>query len=976
MDKLTPFIVLLRLTLKIDVMDCQKKLLTSITTSSSNTYTSVSWDNPVEFDPSLPFAIFRAILFPLVYLADSPDFSFIRPPFLVKTSSLFEDAIQEAFYRLDDSMYERLPEMARAQVQKRSSPSDLILSFNYSDSSSLIPNKTIDAGEESSIAVTITNKGKGPAFDVNLNTRSDYHSIQFPKTTSVGDIQPGESKDVEVKIKSDLGLEGGTVPFWIIAKEKRGFDSKKYELNIQAARLQKPNIVITSYKINDGSAGLGSGNGNGIPENGETIMFIPFVKNNGVGKAIQVTLEIESINSGIDIKQKRVIIPQIMPGQTVTGNLGFSIPRTYSGGKVKVSLKASDVRGASEAERLFAINTETHQPVLAYSFKILDKNRDGFLENGEEGAIEILPSNKGKMDANSVEVCVRSDDIFLSKKRMNIERISASSKYVPLRFLFRVPRTLQKDSVDVRLDLSQKDFAGLTDHINIPVKLVLPDLQITHQILDPDNNGRIEQGETVDLIVKIKNTGGLTADDVVLSLQLDQNGIIIYGDKKVAIGKIGPGAESEPQSFTINVQRTASVGALPVRFTISQKDFHEQDMSIALNIEKESPEVITVAGQKKREHVLPIRPVMASSPPVIAIASPRDNIGVASASASLIGTAVDDQGIADIEIMVNGRRLDTSRGIGIKGRGGRDQKDRDFRIKIPLNMGRNEITITAFDIENLSSSKSITVYRESERGEIWAVVIGINRYQNPSISLKYAKNDAKAFANYLRGHMRLNNSHLFELYDEKATLRKIRSALGTKLRKKANRPEDTVFIFFAGHGAPLEDSASKDEDKITKYILPYDADLDDLYSSAMPMDEIAGIFKAIAAQRVIFIADSCYSGGAGGRTILASGLRARLSDSFIDRLAKGKGRIVLTSCNANEVSRESDELGHGYFTYYLLKGLKGGADIDKDGLIDIDEIYRYLNIWVPERTKGAQHPVKKGQAEGQVVVGRVGRHSF
>ena len=137
------------------------------------------------------------------------------------------------------------------------------------------------------------------------------------------------------------------------------------------------------------------------------------------------------------------------------------------------------------------------------------------------------------------------------------------------------------------------------------------------------------------------------------------------------------------------------------------------------------------------------------------------------------------------------------------------------------------------------------------------------------------------------------------------------------------------------------------------------------------MDEIARILRRIRAERIIFIADSCYSGGAGGRTILAPGRRANLSDAFLDRIVQsGKGRIILSSSNANEVSQESDELRHGYFTYYLLKGLKGEADLDRDRLIDIDEIYRYLNKWVPEQTKGAQHPVKKGQAEGLVIVGR------
>ena len=196
--------------------------------------------------------------------------------------------------------------------------------------------------------------------------------------------------------------------------------------------------------------------------------------------------------------------------------------------------------------------------------------------------------------------------------------------------------------------------------------------------------------------------------------------------------------------------------------------------------------------------------------------------------------------------------------------------------------------------------------------------------------------------------------------------------LGTRLSRKANRSEDTVFIYFAGHGAPEKDPLSKDNDGISKYILAHDSDPQDFYATAMPMDRIAEIFARIRAERIIFISDSCYSGGSGGRTILAKGRRANLSGAFLNRITQtGKGRIILTSSNTNEVSQESDKLQHGFFTYYLLKGLKGEADLDEDKLIDIDEIYRYLNKWVPDKTNGAQHPVKKGEAEGQVLVGRI-----
>jgi uncharacterized caspase-like protein len=100
-------------------------------------------------------------------------------------------------------------------------------------------------------------------------------------------------------------------------------------------------------------------------------------------------------------------------------------------------------------------------------------------------------------------------------------------------------------------------------------------------------------------------------------------------------------------------------------------------------------------------------------------------------------------------------------------------------------------------------------------------------------------------------------------------------------------------------------------------------------------------------------------------------VRANISDSFLERLTEGKGKIILTASSANEVSVEKDELGHGVFTYYVIEGLKGRADIDRDGLITVDEIYRYVTEKVTSATGQEQHPVKKGTVEGQLVLGVV-----
>jgi uncharacterized caspase-like protein len=134
------------------------------------------------------------------------------------------------------------------------------------------------------------------------------------------------------------------------------------------------------------------------------------------------------------------------------------------------------------------------------------------------------------------------------------------------------------------------------------------------------------------------------------------------------------------------------------------------------------------------------------------------------------------------------------------------------------------------------------------------------------------------------------------------------------------------------------------------------------------MVEVARILNRIRSERQVFIADACYSGGSGGRTVSISGMRANIADGFLDRIASGRGKVILTASAANEVSVEKDELNHGVFTYYLLEGLRGKADMDRDSMITVDEAYRYVYDQVPMATGQEQHPVKKGSVEGSLIL--------
>jgi hypothetical protein len=359
----------------------------------------------------------------------------------------------------------------------------------------------------------------------------------------------------------------------------------------------------------------------------------------------------------------------------------------------------------------------------------------------------------------------------------------------------------------------------------------------------------------------------------------------------------------------------------------------------------------------------------ANTAPVIVVASPIDGLKIESRTVQLTGVTEDDTGIRQLNISINNKEIFPKDGRGIQTKTLELPIKYQFNERIRLDDGLNIITIRSVDADGLIAEKTVSITRIERRRNVWALVVGINEYQNVR-NLKYAVNDAQAFYNLLVNQNQIPKENVIILTNNQANLRNLRRAMGTQLKEKAGK-EDMVIIFFAGHGATEKDVTSPDGDGLEKYLLPVDAELEDIYTSALPMREISHIFRRIKSERIIFVADSCYSGASGGRTINVSGIRSSLSDTFLDRIASGKGTVILTASGANEVSTESDEFKHGIFTYFLLEGLKGKADVDRDSLITVDELYRYVSDKVARASGQEQHPVKKGMVEGRFVFGVV-----
>jgi hypothetical protein len=372
-------------------------------------------------------------------------------------------------------------------------------------------------------------------------------------------------------------------------------------------------------------------------------------------------------------------------------------------------------------------------------------------------------------------------------------------------------------------------------------------------------------------------------------------------------------------------------------------------------------------------------------PLTIAVRYPEDRASVAEESIVAAAVVTSGKGVARVQVSLNGVSV-------------ADQTERTPQTSVvvttPLTLraGTNAIVVAATDAAGVTRQELRTVTFDPPRVAIappppapaaparnqWAVVIGVGAYESVAIPrLRYTVPDAEAIYETLIGPAGFKKENVLLLTDRserKPTLRNIKWALGTFLGRSAQK-DDTVLIFFAGHGAPEVDTRGLERDGLAKYLIPSDADPDDLYSTALPMDELQTIFGRIEAERVVAFLDACYSGAAGGRTFAAKKTRAgSVDDLFLERLTRSKGRAIVTASRPSEVSIELPELGHGIFSYYLVNALKGAGDLNRDGIVSLQEVYEYLEQQVTAKSRavgGNQHPVMKGELEGVLPLAKV-----
>jgi hypothetical protein len=415
--------------------------------------------------------------------------------------------------------------------------------------------------------------------------------------------------------------------------------------------------------------------------------------------------------------------------------------------------------------------------------------------------------------------------------------------------------------------------------------------------------------------------------------------------------------EDGSNEFTIEVIDTKGQVGKPVVFTVFRKPAILQPPTPISELPEPMPELPTPMPELPTPMPeLPTPIPRSDNPPSITLISAipaetdRETLEIQ-------GIALDDNGIQDVKVSV---RKPGTRSFIVTSAKMAQQK---FNADVQLELGQNEIVVEAIDTIGQTTKQVFTVARKTfskpevtiaaeaspkpirRQGDVYGVIIGIGNYQDTRIpALRFTVNDAQGLYDLLTNpnYGGIPKENIKLILNQDATYQNIKGAIGKWLSQQA-KEEDTVIIYYSGHGAPEAQDT---------YWVTYNADIDDLYTTALSNNEIADMLSRIRSKRVITFLDSCYSAATVKRKNLTRNVQTEIPwDKF-----SGQGRVTISASDGKQLSLELDEYQHGVFTYYLLEGLQGKADKNLDGVIEVDEIWDYIKYQVTDTARKAGNP--------------------
>jgi len=240
----------------------------------------------------------------------------------------------------------------------------------------------------------------------------------------------------------------------------------------------------------------------------------------------------------------------------------------------------------------------------------------------------------------------------------------------------------------------------------------------------------------------------------------------------------------------------------------------------------------------------------------------------------------------------------------------------------------------------------------------YGILIAESKYEDPRLqNLQCPESDVDGLNEILKQKDLGNFAETFVLKnaDNGEVLIKINQIL-----KKAGK-NDLVLIYYSGHGK-LNDAGKL-------HLATANTNVDVLESTSIPVDTIKNYTEVSPSNRVVLILDSCFSGAVG-----ESFIKGDVGDQ-LQLISGGRGLYIITASTAIQTALEKEGERFSTFTKHLIKGIiSGEADIDNNGVITLDELYKYVHDNV--LAESHQEPTKWGlNIKGDLAISFSGKES-
>ncbi len=369
---------------------------------------------------------------------------------------------------------------------------------------------------------------------------------------------------------------------------------------------------------------------------------------------------------------------------------------------------------------------------------------------------------------------------------------------------------------------------------------------------------------------------------------------------------------------------------------LAQKEAEEEKKKKELLAQKKAEE------QKKKNELLAqkeadIQTEKDTTPPTIITA---ENVIVKSSSYKIIGI-LEDAGSDNLYIDIDGMTVEAKNGKFVIERFSPiDEKVKLVAIDqwgnksepVFVNVKVNQEKIIKTEkLEKLDPTK---VSVATNKNKV-ALIFGIEKYnQTPAAS--YANKDAQYFYEYAKKVFGIPEQNIELLVDEKASLIESLGRVNKWLPAKIQKNKTDLIIFFAGHGLASPDGKDL-------YLLSQDSDPDLLSRTALSRSELFEAILKYDPKSVTMFFDTCFSGiSRDEKTLLASARPVRVVADETEE-SRPKNFTIFSASQLDQISYGLKDSQNGIFCYFLMKGLEGNADINKDNKITNGELLSYMD---------------------------------